>query len=159
MFSLTLMSKGEKNEWSRPDATVGGPNRLTQSFKVSINAKGGYCWHVYMQVCFSLMARSEYAAMEKQGQRKLKRDSAEVHEECKSVLVYLMGNMQARKTNNARIIAWKYQKRKLHFRLSDTRRLRSQELRLFNTGVPELRNLENRNPERGTSTRVLQTRK
>jgi hypothetical protein len=46
------------------------------------------------------MARSEYAAMEKQGQRKLRRDSAEVHEECKSVLVYLMENRQARKINS-----------------------------------------------------------
>jgi hypothetical protein len=51
------------------------------------------------------MARSEYAAMEKQGQRKLRRDSAEVHEECESVLVYLMANRQARKTNSAGIIA------------------------------------------------------
>jgi hypothetical protein len=55
------------------------------------------------------MARSEYAAMEKQGQRKLRRDSAEVHEECKSVLVYLMANRQARKINSAGIIAWKDQ--------------------------------------------------
>jgi hypothetical protein len=66
------------------------------------------------------MARSEYAAMEKQGQRKLRRDSAEVHEECKSVLVYVMENRQARKINNSGIIAWKDQKRKLHFRVSDT---------------------------------------
>jgi hypothetical protein len=87
------------------DATVGGPNRLAQSFKVAINAKGGDCWHVYRQVCLSLMARSEYVEMEKHGQRKLRRDSAEVHEECKSVLVYLMENMHARKTNNAGIIA------------------------------------------------------
>jgi hypothetical protein len=36
----------------------------------------------------------------KTGQRKLRRDSAEVHEECKSVLVYLMENRQARKINN-----------------------------------------------------------
>jgi hypothetical protein len=40
--------------------------------------------------------------------------------------------------------------RKLHFGVSDTGKLRSQELRLFNTGVPELRNPESRNPERGT---------
>ena len=92
MFFLTLMSKGEKKEWSRPNATVGGPNRLAQSFRVAINAKGGDCWHVYRQVCLSLMARSEYAAMAKHGQRKLKRDSAEVHEECKTMLVYLMEN-------------------------------------------------------------------
>jgi hypothetical protein len=92
MFSLELMSKGEKKEWSEPDATVGGPNRLALSFRVAINAKGGDCWHVYRQVCFSLMERSEYATMEKHGQRKLRRDSVEVHEECKSVLVYLMAN-------------------------------------------------------------------
>jgi hypothetical protein len=39
--------KGGEKEWSRPDAIVGGPNRLAQSFKVAINAKGGDCWHVY----------------------------------------------------------------------------------------------------------------
>jgi hypothetical protein len=61
-----------------------------------------------------------------------------------------MTNRQARKINSARIMAWKDQKRKLHFRVSDTRKLRSQELRLFNTGVPELRNPESRNPEIGT---------
>jgi hypothetical protein len=83
------------------------------------------CWHVYRQVCLSLMARSEYAAIAKQGQRKLRRDSAEVHEECKSVLVYLMENMQARKINNAGIIAWKDQKCKLHFGVSDTGHWRS----------------------------------
>jgi hypothetical protein len=55
------------------------------------------------------MARSEYAAMAKQKLRKLRRDSAEVHEECKSVIVYLMANRQARKISSAGIIAWKYQ--------------------------------------------------
>jgi hypothetical protein len=90
------------------------------------------------------MARSEYAAMEKQGQRKLRRESAMVHAECKSVLVHLMANRQARKINNAGIMARKDQKRKLHFGVSDTGKLRSQELRLFNTGVPELRNLKSR---------------
>jgi hypothetical protein len=45
MFSLTLMSKGEKR--SGLDATVGGTNRLVQPLQVAINAKGGYCWHVY----------------------------------------------------------------------------------------------------------------
>jgi hypothetical protein len=65
MFSLTLMSKGEKKEWSGPDAIVGGPNRLVHSFRVSINAKAGDCWHVYRKVCLSLMARSEYVVIEK----------------------------------------------------------------------------------------------
>jgi hypothetical protein len=55
------------------------------------------------------MAISEYAAMEKQGQHKLRRDSAEVHEEWKSVLVYLMENKQAWKIRSAGIIAWKDQ--------------------------------------------------
>jgi hypothetical protein len=91
-----------------------------------------------------------------------------------------MENRQARKISSAGIMAWKDQKRKLHFRVSgyqaleesrkqlttrmskrrnakrrntlirlhfrvsDTRRLRSQESRLFNTGVPKLRNA---NPE------------
>jgi hypothetical protein len=101
--------------------------------QVAINAKGGDCWHIYRKMCLSLMARSEYAVMEKQGQHKLIRDSAEVHEECKSVLVYLMENRQERKTSNTRIIAWKDQKHKIHFGVLDTERLRSQELRLFNT--------------------------
>jgi hypothetical protein len=47
MFSLTLMSKGEKR--CGLDATVGGLSRTMQSFRVSINAKGGDCWHVYRQ--------------------------------------------------------------------------------------------------------------
>jgi hypothetical protein len=46
MFSLTLMSKGDKR--SGLDAIVGGPNGLVQPLRVSINAKGGDCWHVYM---------------------------------------------------------------------------------------------------------------
>jgi hypothetical protein len=41
MFSLKLMSKGEKR--SGLDAIVG---YLVQPFRVSINAKGGDCWHV-----------------------------------------------------------------------------------------------------------------
>jgi hypothetical protein len=45
MFSLTLMSKGEKR--SGLDATVGDLRRIVQPFRVSINAKGGDCWHVY----------------------------------------------------------------------------------------------------------------
>jgi hypothetical protein len=39
--------KGGEKEWSGLDATVGGPNRLAHPFRVSINAKGGDCWHVY----------------------------------------------------------------------------------------------------------------
>jgi hypothetical protein len=35
--------KGGEKEWSGLDATVGGPNRLAQSFRVAINAKGGDC--------------------------------------------------------------------------------------------------------------------
>jgi hypothetical protein len=58
MFSLTLMSKGEKR--SGLDATVGGPSRLAQPLRVAINAKGGDCWHVLQErVCLSLMARTE----------------------------------------------------------------------------------------------------
>ena len=85
----------------------------------------------------------EYAVMEVYGQHKfLRREIAMVHAKCKSVLVHLMTNRQARKINSARIMAWKDQKRKLHFGVLDTGRLRSQESRLFNIGVPELRNLE-----------------
>jgi hypothetical protein len=39
--------KGGEKEWSGSDATVGGPNRLAQPFRVAINAKGGDCWKVY----------------------------------------------------------------------------------------------------------------
>jgi hypothetical protein len=82
--------------------------------------------------------------MAKKGQHKLTRKSAMVHAECKSVLVQLMEIRQARKINNAGIMARKDQKLKLHFEVSDTGKLRSQELRLFNTGVPELRNSKSR---------------
>jgi hypothetical protein len=46
--------------------------------------KGEIVGHVYRQVCLSLMARSEYAEMTKQGQRKLRRISTESHavQEC-----------------------------------------------------------------------------
>jgi hypothetical protein len=70
-----------------------------------------------------------------------------------------MANRQARKLCSSGIMAWNDQKSKLHFRVLDIGRLRSQELRLFNTGVPELQNSESRKPERGTSTRILQTGK
>jgi hypothetical protein len=89
MFSLTLMSKGEKR--CVMDATVGDLSRIVQSFRVSINAKGGYCWHVSRKsvlvidgknnndvgmftgrVCLSLMEISECASMEKQEHRKLR---------------------------------------------------------------------------------------
>jgi hypothetical protein len=49
MFSLTLMSKGEKR--CGLDATVGGLSRIVQPFRVSINAKGGDCWHVLQEAC------------------------------------------------------------------------------------------------------------
>jgi hypothetical protein len=50
---------------------------------IPIHCDNTSCWHVYKQVCLSLMARSEYAAMAKQGQCKLRRDSAE----CKCMCV------------------------------------------------------------------------
>jgi hypothetical protein len=49
MFSLTLMSKGEKR--CGLDATVGGLSRTVQPFRVAINAKGGDCWHVLQEEC------------------------------------------------------------------------------------------------------------
>jgi hypothetical protein len=52
------------------------------------------------------------------------------------------------------MMAWKDQKRKLHFGVSDTGSWRSQESRLFITGVPKLRNAKRRNPETGTSTKT-----
>jgi hypothetical protein len=51
-----------------------------------------------------------------------------------------MTNRQAKKISSTGIMAWKNQKRKIHFGVSDTRKLRSQELRLFNIGVSELQN-------------------
>jgi hypothetical protein len=46
------------------------------------------------------------------------------------------------------MMAWKDQKCKLHFGVLDTGSWRSQESRLFITGVPKLRNaIEHRNPE------------
>jgi hypothetical protein len=39
--------KGGENEWSRSDSIVRGSNRLAHPFRVSINVKGGDCWHVY----------------------------------------------------------------------------------------------------------------
>jgi hypothetical protein len=44
---LEIDVKGGEKEWSRIDARVGCPNRLAQPFRVSINAKGGDCCHVY----------------------------------------------------------------------------------------------------------------
>jgi hypothetical protein len=82
------------------------------------------------------MASSEYAAMEKQGQRKLRRISAEVHAECKSVLDHLMVYRQARKIRDKLI--------RLHFRVSDTRRWRCQG---HSPQVPESRNAKRQNPE------------
>jgi hypothetical protein len=48
MFSLTLMSKGEKR--CALDARVGGLIRTVYPFRVSINAKGGDCWNVVQEV-------------------------------------------------------------------------------------------------------------
>jgi hypothetical protein len=45
MFSLKLMSKGEK--MSGLDATDGDLSRTVHPFRVAINAKEGYCWHFY----------------------------------------------------------------------------------------------------------------
>jgi hypothetical protein len=68
-----------------------------------------------------------------------------------------MENRKVRKINSARIMAWKDQKRKIHFGVSDTRRLRSQESRIFNTGVLKLRNVKPQNLKIGTSIEVLDT--
>jgi hypothetical protein len=84
---------------------------------------------------------------------------AQSRTQCKSVLVHLMANRQARKISSAGIMAWKDQKRKHYLGVSDTGRLRNQESRLFNTGVPDLQNPEHRNPETGTSTGVSDTRR
>jgi hypothetical protein len=51
-------------------------------------------------------------------------------------------------------MAWKDQKRKLHFGVSDSGSWRSQESRLFIIGVLKLRNVKCRNPEIGTSRKT-----
>jgi hypothetical protein len=43
------MSKGEKR--CGLDDTVGGLSRIVQPFRVAINAKGEYCWHVLQEEC------------------------------------------------------------------------------------------------------------
>jgi len=65
------------------------------------------------------------------------RDSAKVHVECKSVLGHLMENRKERNINNAKIMAWKDEKQRLHFEVLDTGSWRSQESRLFMKGVPK----------------------
>jgi hypothetical protein len=52
------------------------------------------------------------------------------------------------------MMAWKDQKCKLHFGFLDTKSCRSQESRLFITGIPKLWNAKRRNPEIGTSTKT-----
>jgi hypothetical protein len=49
MFSLTLISKGEKR--CGLDPTVEGISKIVQPFRVAINAKGGDCWHVLHEAC------------------------------------------------------------------------------------------------------------
>jgi hypothetical protein len=89
MFSLTLMSKGEKR--CGLDATVGDLSRIVQSSGFPSMPKGEivgmFTGRVCLslmerttmtmaclqaRVCLSLMARSECASMEKQEQRKLR---------------------------------------------------------------------------------------
>jgi hypothetical protein len=75
MFSLTLMSKGEKR--SGLDATVGGPSRIVQPFRVSINAKGGDCWHVYRKSVLVIDGKNRRWSRRK---RKLRRRSEQYAE-------------------------------------------------------------------------------
>jgi hypothetical protein len=64
------------------------------------------------------MASSKYAAMAKQGQRKLRRISAEVYTECKNVLDHLMVYRKERKIRNKLI--------QIHFRVLDIGKWRCQ---------------------------------
>jgi hypothetical protein len=50
MFFFDIDVKGGEKEWCGPDATGGGPNRLSHLFRVAINAKGGDCWHFLQAV-------------------------------------------------------------------------------------------------------------
>jgi DNA-binding beta-propeller fold protein YncE len=49
------MSKGEKKVWS---TIVVGLGRIVQPFRVAINAKGGYCWHVYRNSVFVIDSKN-----------------------------------------------------------------------------------------------------
>jgi hypothetical protein len=91
---------------------------------------------------------------------KTRRDSAEVHAECSVCVFVIDGKDHDQQHNDDRMARseakfhFGYQKQRLHFRVPDTGSWRSQESRLFITGVPKCRNAKRRKSQTGTSTRV-----
>jgi hypothetical protein len=81
---------------------------------------------------------------------KTRRDSAEVHAECRVCVFVIDGKDHDQQHNDDRMARseakfhFGYQKQRLHFRVSDTGSWRSQESRLFITGVPKCRNEKRR---------------
>jgi hypothetical protein len=101
-----------------------------------LSSSSSMCWHVYRQVCLSLMARSEYAAMEKQGQRKLR--SVLVHliewpdQKCwsDSLSKFRIPGEGDVKNSHYRSRAVRKAEKLIPFGISDTGRWRCQELSL-----------------------------
>jgi hypothetical protein len=84
-------------------------------------------------------------------QRKLvktRRDSAEVHIECRVCVFVIHGKDHDQQHNNDCMerseakFYFEYQKQRLHFRVPETESWRSQESRLFIIGVPKCRNVK-----------------
>jgi hypothetical protein len=81
---------------------------------------------------------------------KTKRDSAEVHAECRVCVFVIDGKDHDQQHNDDRMgiseakFHFGYQKERLHFGVPDTGCWRSQESRLFITGVPKCRNAKRR---------------
>jgi hypothetical protein len=81
---------------------------------------------------------------------KTRRDSAEVHAECRVCVFVIDGKDHDQQHNDDRMARseakfhFGYQKQRLHFGVSDTGSWRSQESRLFITGVPKCRNVKRR---------------
>jgi hypothetical protein len=68
------------------DATVGGLRRIVQPFRVSINAKGGYCCNIYRKSVLVIDGNNNnddgiFIGKNKNEPKleKLRRDSAELH--------------------------------------------------------------------------------
>jgi hypothetical protein len=79
---------------------------------------------------------------------KTRRDSAEVHAECIVCVFVVDGKDHDQQHNDDHMkrseakFHFGYQKQRLHFRVLDTGSWRSQESRLFITGVPKCRNVK-----------------
>ena len=83
MFSLTLMSKGEKRSGLDRMLQLEVQTDYSSHSGLPLMPKGEIVGMLTSRVCLSLMARSECAAMAKHEQRKLRRISAESHTMCR----------------------------------------------------------------------------